>query len=114
MLRLLTLSTAVLALCACSTSSAAKAKSCNGLSRRPANVYGSVLPGSPIPAVTAPTPAPPVPGPNGKPAKRADTTAAPPRVPALQVQQPASGPTVAPPRKPQKVSALAPAFPSCA
>jgi len=110
-LRMLTLSAAVLALTACSTPSAAKAKSCNGSNRRPANVHGSVLPGSPVPAVTAPTPAPPMPGPNGKPAKQAETTPG-PRVPAPQLKQPTK--TYAPASKPRKVSAITATFPSCA
>jgi hypothetical protein len=109
-LRNLILSACALALTACSTSSAAKARSCSGDSRRPVNIHGSVLPGSPIPAVTAPIPAPPVPGPNGKPAKTPTGALG---VPAIVLKTPiSSGARSA--RSPRKVSALAPAFPSCA
>jgi hypothetical protein len=113
-LRILALSGCALALTACATSSAAKPKSCNGHDRRPVNVHGSVLPGSPVPAVTAPVPTPPTPGPDGRPAKTAKSpAAAPPAVPAIELKTPASAVTRTAPA-PRTVSALAPSYPSCA
>lgn len=113
MLRTLTLTTCAFTLVACSTTSTSKPKSCDGHSRRPVNIYGSILPGSPVPATTAAVPAPPAPGPNGKPAKPAKRMTAPPTVPGVVPKTPTAGPA-RPEAKLRRVSALPEAFPSCA
>lgn len=51
---------AVLALAGCA-SGPKKLAVCNGHNLRDVNIYGSVLPGSPVPATTAPRAAPPIP-----------------------------------------------------
>ena len=75
---------------------------CNGKDRRPVNLYGSVLPGSPTPALVAPSPdtSP------GKPPqiRTVPDPAAPPR--------PLQGVT-APPRKPGQLSASPTSYRSC-
>lgn len=50
----------VLALAGCA-SGPKKLAVCNGHHLRDVNIYGSVLPGSPVPATTAPRAAPPIP-----------------------------------------------------
>lgn len=50
----------LLGLAACA-SGPKKLAVCNGHHLRDVNIYGSVLPGSPVPATTAPRPAPPIP-----------------------------------------------------
>ena len=113
MLRTLTLTACAFALVGCSTTSTSKPKSCDGHSRRPVNIYGSILPGSPVPATTAPVPPPPVPGPNGKPAKPTKSTTAPaPTVPGVVPKTPTSA-SARPAAKPRQVSALTPAFAGC-
>jgi hypothetical protein len=111
-LRTLTLTACAFALVACSTTSSSKPKSCDGNARRAVNIYGSILPGSPMPATTASVPAPPAPGPNGKPAKPGKSTTAPPKVPGVVPKTPTGGPA-RPALKPRRVSALTAAFPSC-
>ena len=112
MLRTLTLTACAFALVACSTTSMSKPKSCDGQSRRPVNIYGSILPGSPVPATTAPIPPPPVPGPNGKPVKPTKSTAPAPIVPGVVPKTPTSA-RARPAARPRHVSALTPAFASC-
>lgn len=114
MSRIFALSACALALSACATGSAANPKSCNGQDRRPVNIHGSVLPGSPVRAVTAPIPIPPTPGPDGRPARTAKSpAAAPPAVPAIELKAPATATTRSDPAR-RNVSALAPSYPSCA
>lgn len=112
MFRTLTLTACAFGLAACSTTSSSKPKSCDGHSRRPVNIYGSILPGSPVPATTVPVPAPPAPGPNGKPAKPAKSTAATPKVPGVVPKTPTAG-SGRSEAKPRRVSALPQAFASC-
>ncbi len=113
MLRTLTLTACAFALVGCSTTSTSKPKSCDGHSRRPVNIYGSILPGSPVPAKTAPVPAPPTPGPNGKPAKPTKSTTAPaPTVPGVVPKTPTAD-LARPAAKPRRVSTLPQAFASC-
>ena len=113
MLRTLTLTACAFALVGCSTTSTSKPKSCDGHSRRPVNIYGSILPGSPVPAKTAPVPAPPTPGPNGKPAKPTKSTTAPaPTVPGVVPNTPTAD-LARPAAKPRRVSTLPQAFASC-
>src|SRR3546814_19366165 len=50
----------LLGLAACA-SGPKKLAVCNGHHLRDVNIYGSVLPGSPVPATTMPRPAPPIP-----------------------------------------------------
>jgi hypothetical protein len=58
--RLFTAFGVVTALAGCATSPK-KLAVCDGHHLRDVNIYGSVLPGSPVPATTAPRSAPPVP-----------------------------------------------------
>lgn len=76
-----------------------KPKACNGKDRRPANPYGSVLPGSPVPAtVTA--------HPDTSPGKPAVLTT----VPSGAPPKPAA--TNSKSAKPQRLSSI-PSYPSC-
>jgi len=112
-LRTLILTACAFALVACSTTSTSKPKSCDGHSRRPVNLYGSILPGSPVPAITAPVPSPPVPGQNGKPAKPTKSTTAPaPTVPGVVPKTPTAN-SARPAVKPRRVSGRPQAFASC-
>lgn len=113
MLRIVTLAACAVSLAACSTTGASKPKSCDGHSRRPVNIYGSVLPGSPVPATTAPVPPPPTPGANGRPAKSPTGTAAPPPTVTGTVPKTPTAMTRPAKSSARKVSTLTPAYPSC-
>lgn len=76
-----------------------KPRACNGKDRRPANIYGSVLPGSPVPATVT---ARPDASPGKPPVINTVPTGAPPK-PAASNGKPA---------KPQRLSSL-PSYPSC-
>ncbi len=113
MLRFVTLAVCAVSLTACSTTGAPKPKSCDGHSRRPVNIYGSVLPGSPVPPTTAPVPAPPTPGPSGRPAKSPSGAAAPPPSVTGAVPKTPTAATRPTTPSPRKVSALTPTYQSC-
>jgi hypothetical protein len=76
-----------------------KPRACNGKDRRPANIYGSVLPGSPVPATVT---ARPDASPGKPPVINTVPNGAPPK-PAASNGKPA---------KPQRLSSL-PSYPSC-
>lgn len=76
-----------------------KPRVCNGKDRRPANPYGSILPGSPAPATVT---APPDMSPGKPPVINTVPSGAPPKPAAANGNAP----------KPQKLSSLPP-YPSC-
>ena len=84
---------------ASSATAADKPRACNGKDRRPANIYGSVLPGSPVPATVT---ARPDASPGKPPVINTVPTGAPPKPAASNGK----------PSKPQRLSSL-PSYPSC-
>lgn len=76
-----------------------KPKACNGKDRRPANPYGSVLPGSPLPATVS---ARPDTSPGKPPVLNTVTSGAPPKPAATNSKS----------AKPQRLSSI-PSYPSC-
>lgn len=76
-----------------------KPKACNGKDRRPANPYGSVLPGSPVPATVS---ARPDTSPGKPPVLNTVPSGAPPKPAATNSKS----------AKPQRLSSI-PSYPSC-
>lgn len=91
---------AILAAAASSTATAGdKPRACSGKDRRPANIYGSVLPGSPVPATVT---ARPDTSPGKPPVINTVPSGAPPKPAASNGKS----------AKPQRLSSLL-SYPSC-
>lgn len=116
MIRLTIAALGALALTGCAGARIAKPAVCDGKNRRPANLYGSVLPSLPVPlpasqsggqSMVVPGP---VPGPSALPAPPATPTPGVESAPASPATGPATTPSPAP-RTSQRT--VAPSYRSC-